>query len=74
MLRRIIRTLMHAPFVTIVYSDEFDELDPEICAITGHSLASATNILRHYLALHPEQADNAIGKLNAWLTAKETVN
>lgn len=27
---------MHAPFVTIVYSDEFDELDPEICAITGH--------------------------------------
>lgn len=39
---------------------------PEICAITGHSPESATKILRHYLSLHPELADNAIRKMVAW--------
>ena len=39
---------------------------PEICAVTGHSLQSATRILKHYLAVHPEMADAAIGKMLAW--------
>jgi len=42
---------------------------PEICAITGHSLASATRVLRHYLAVHPEMADSAIQKMVAWYDA-----
>lgn len=40
---------------------------PEICAITGHSLESAHQVLKHYLASHPELADNAIKKLVAWM-------
>lgn len=36
---------------------------PEICAITGHSLASANVILQHYLARTRTQADAAILKL-----------
>lgn len=39
---------------------------PEIVAITGHSTESATRILRHYLARHPEMADSAIGKMISW--------
>jgi hypothetical protein len=39
---------------------------PEICAITGHTLQSAHIILKHYLALHPEMATTAIGKLVTW--------
>lgn len=43
---------------------------PEICAITGHSLQGAHNILKHYLALHPEMATSAIEKLVAWYAKK----
>lgn len=39
---------------------------PEICSITGHSFDSATRILKHYLARHPEMADEAIRKMIAW--------
>lgn len=39
----------------------------EIAAITGHGLASIHSILKHYLALHPEMADAAIGKLKIWI-------
>jgi hypothetical protein len=39
---------------------------PEICAVTGHEPQSATSILKHYLARHPELADHAIAKLVAW--------
>ncbi|CDX54505.1 putative Integrase family protein [Mesorhizobium plurifarium] len=39
---------------------------PEICSITGHSFDSATRILKHYLARHPEMADAAIAKMIAW--------
>lgn len=42
---------------------------PEIIAVTGHTLASATNILKHYLVLHPDMADSAIGKMVAWYEA-----
>lgn len=44
---------------------------PEIIAVTGHTLASATNILRHYLATNPGMADSAIGKLVAWYEGDE---
>lgn len=43
---------------------------PEICAVTGHSLQGAHNILKHYLALHPEMAKTAIGKLVTWYARK----
>lgn len=39
---------------------------PEIISVTGHTAQSATMILKHYLARHPEMADSAIGKLLAW--------
>jgi hypothetical protein len=39
---------------------------PEIVAVTGHSLETATSILKHYLARHPELADHAIAKLVTW--------
>lgn len=39
---------------------------PEICTITGHSFATAHDILKHYLALNPQMADSAIAKLTAW--------
>ncbi len=39
---------------------------PEIIAVTGHTLESATRILKHYLAVNPEMADTAIGKMLAW--------
>jgi hypothetical protein len=40
---------------------------PEIASITGHSLASIHNVLKHYLAITPELADAAIAKLVAWM-------
>ncbi|MEY9718818.1 tyrosine-type recombinase/integrase [Sinorhizobium fredii] len=39
---------------------------PEICSVTGHSLQGAHQILKHYLALHPEMATTAIDKMVAW--------
>ncbi len=39
---------------------------PGICAITGHQLASATLVLRHYLDLNSEIADAAMHKMVAW--------
>lgn len=41
----------------------------EICAVTGHSAETAHQILKHYLARHPEMADSAIRKLVAWYEA-----
>jgi integrase len=40
---------------------------PEIASITGHSLASIHNIMKHYLALSPELGDAGIKKLVAWM-------
>ncbi|OKO67651.1 hypothetical protein AC629_42600 [Bradyrhizobium sp. NAS80.1] len=40
---------------------------PEIASITGHSLASIYQILKHYLALDGELADNAVKKLVEWM-------
>lgn len=42
---------------------------PEIISVTGHSVQSATTILKHYLARHPEMADEAIRKMVAWYDA-----
>jgi integrase len=42
---------------------------PEIISVTGHTIESATRILKHYLARHPEMADQAIGKMLAWYDA-----
>lgn len=36
---------------------------PEIASITGHAMASIYSILKHYLALDAELADNAVNKL-----------
>lgn len=38
----------------------------EIAAITGHSLKSVNEVMKHYLGLHPDLARRAIGKLTAW--------
>lgn len=46
---------------------------PEICAITGHSLQSATRILRHYLALNPELADSGMAKMVNWFENGEEI-
>lgn len=43
---------------------------PEISAITGHSLQSITQIMKHYLVMQPEMADSAIRKLREWCEAK----
>ncbi len=43
---------------------------PEICAITGHSFATATAILKHYLAMNEELADNAMAKMVAWFEGR----
>lgn len=43
---------------------------PEIASITGHSFVSIHQVLRHYLATHPEMADDAINKLVAWIEKK----
>ncbi len=39
----------------------------EICAISGHSPASAQTIMKHYLSLGRELADRGIAKLEAWM-------
>ena len=39
----------------------------EISAITGHSLKTIQQIMKHYLVMQPEMADAAIRKLNAWM-------
>lgn len=39
---------------------------PGICAITGHQLASATRILRHYIDMTGDMADTAIDRMVAW--------
>lgn len=44
---------------------------PEICAITGHSLKTAHDILKHYLALNQDMADAAITKLTEWFDKEE---
>lgn len=44
---------------------------PYICSISGHAEGSATQILRHYLALNSEMADGAIAKLIAWEDSKQ---
>lgn len=41
-----------------------------IAAISGHSLETIHQILRHYLARHPDQARAAIGQLADWLEKK----
>jgi hypothetical protein len=46
---------------------------PQIAAITGHSLNSITQIIKHYLVLQPAMADAAIRKLSAWLSEQEIV-
>jgi hypothetical protein len=40
---------------------------PEICSITGHSLQSATTILKHYLELGEPLAREAIRKQVEWM-------
>ncbi|MEF2074923.1 hypothetical protein [Consotaella aegiceratis] len=42
----------------------------EIAAITGHSLKSIDNVLRHYLGPDPELAREAMAKLEAWFKGK----
>jgi hypothetical protein len=42
---------------------------PQIISVTGHTAESATRILKHYLARHPEMADEAIRKMIAWYDA-----
>ncbi|MGC4027061.1 MAG: hypothetical protein QM744_19120 [Mesorhizobium sp.] len=42
---------------------------PQIISVTGHELESATQILKHYLARHPELADQAIRQMIAWYDA-----
>lgn len=44
---------------------------PQIASITGHSLKTIENVLKHYLGMHPELARTAIGKLVAWHEGKE---
>lgn len=39
----------------------------EIRAITGHSLETIHQVLKHYLALDDRMADNAIARLKAWM-------
>ncbi|MBG6211743.1 hypothetical protein IWQ49_006434 [Labrenzia sp. EL_126] len=40
--------------------------DIEIASITGHSLKSVKEVMKHYLGMHPDLARRAIGKLTAW--------
>jgi hypothetical protein len=42
----------------------------EIAAITGHSLKTIQEIMKHYLVMQPEMADAAIAKLNAWMESE----
>lgn len=38
----------------------------EIASITGHSLKTVQDVLKHYLGMHPELARSAIAKLSIW--------
>ena len=38
----------------------------EIASITGHSLKTVQDVLKHYLGMHPELARSAIAKLTIW--------
>ena len=40
---------------------------PEIRAITGHSMKTITEVLKHYLALDETMADQAIARLKRWM-------
>ncbi len=40
---------------------------PQIAAITGHSPAHITAVIKHYLALDVAMADEGISRLSAWL-------
>lgn len=42
----------------------------QIRAITGHSLETIHQIMKHYLVLDSRMARSAIDKLNAWMTAE----
>ncbi len=33
----------------------------QVCTVSGHSLQGTHQILKHYLSLHPDMADTAIG-------------
>lgn len=46
---------------------------PEIVAVTGHSLQSASIILEHYLARTPELADSAIDKMTDWFESSQDI-
>jgi hypothetical protein len=38
----------------------------EIASITGHSLKTVQDVLRHYMGMHPDMARSAIAKLSIW--------
>lgn len=39
---------------------------PQICSITGHSFASASQVMKHYLATNESMADEGLSKLIDW--------
>ena len=47
---------------------------PQIASITGHSLKTIEQVLKHYLGMHPELARSAIARLVAWHEEKEEGN
>ncbi len=42
----------------------------EICLITGHSFKTAAEVLKHYLAIHPDMATSAMNKMHIWYEGK----
>jgi integrase len=42
---------------------------PEIASVTGHSAETVHQIMKHYLAMHPAMADEAIRKMITWYDA-----
>lgn len=42
----------------------------EICSITGHSFKTAADVLKHYLAIHPDMATSAMNKMHIWYEGK----
>lgn len=40
--------------------------DSEIAAVTGHSPTTIAQMKKHYLAINPEMAANAVTKWDAW--------
>lgn len=47
---------------------------PEIASITGHSLKTIDEVLKHYLGMHPELARSAIAKLVTWFEQQGETN